>query len=102
MSWLETLPTPHVVSDSRFYDRQSKQGNNKITQVQKRRVQVVEYRGVSSALADSTAVPTVSSNGTKSYELHAIEGGGYNIIETRDYIISDWIDLVPGEDPITW
>lgn len=92
MAWLSSLPTGHVTSRSKYYDRREDPDDPDGIQVQLHLVKVTEYRGVTYAVADARNA-SASTATSLSVEIQAIDGGGYNVIETEDIIGGDWISL---------
>jgi len=90
MAWLSSMPTAHVIRKAEYYDMRTDPDDPDAVQVQRHTVVVNEYRGVTKAVADAAAVPAVYANGYKAYEIVAIDGGGYNVIETIDYTTGGW------------
>lgn len=90
MAWLSVLPTGHVVSVRNYYDMRTDPDDETAVQVQLHTVVITEYRGLTYACATANDTPATYANGYKAYEVVAIEGGGYNLIETLDYTTGDW------------
>lgn len=93
MSWLSSLPDPHVVSEVRYYDQREAPDEPDAIEVQLHKRIIKEYRGLTLDAAQNAANPATYSNGYKSYEITAIEGGGYTLTETIDYTEGPWVKV---------
>jgi len=93
MSWSSSLPEAHITGVSRYYDQREDPDDADAKQVQLHEVTVKEYRGLTYTCAYDNSTPATYSNGTRTFEIQAIEGGGYNLIETIDLVVGDWITV---------
>lgn len=91
MSWLSALPAGHVVREANYYDKREDPSDPDAVQVQLHTVVVTEYRGLTLACAQANDTPETYANGSLSFEIVAIEGGGYTLIKTLDYTTGDWV-----------
>lgn len=88
-----TLPDPHILSVDYYFDQRVPEDDEDAIEMQQHQVVVKEYRGLTYALADSSAVPVVYSNGYKTFSVQAIPAGGYNLVEVIDMTVGGWIKV---------
>ena len=98
MSWFSVAPTPIVIADEGYYEfRETSELSGEPT-LEKRRRQTasIEYRGMTLTCALTLCAAAVYTNGTRSYTMRPIGGGGYNVVWTYDIVIGGWEE---GESP---
>jgi len=94
MSWLEIPPDPILIDAEGHYEFRtaSDLSGESYTEKRKRLVRTFEYRGMTQTCAATLCSSSAYENGTKSWRLMPIGGGGYNVQIIYDAYIGSWTE----------